>query len=305
MPNWVSNRVKAKDFKVLKEHLTRLATEEEKKELIEDGSFIEQTDEHRVVDFNCVIKMPNDLQIVAGGYEWIVREYFYDKEKYFNQNEKLLPVLSEIYERVKGNKEEFLAEFEKELPTLIKTFIEVYNIIYENEAEIKSSINNIVCGFYNSMKYKTLNWYDWSVKTWGTKWNACRCDINEDLEEIVFDTAYNIPIGVYIELSKYTPITVAYAAEDTGRNYGIINFNNGHLLVRLGDYDKSSVHEAVKIGEALACGGKDEEDIDLEYSKDNYTGQEIKEYFGVSRKVFLQKAHEGYSNALKIIKELF
>ena len=46
MPNWVSNRVKAKDFKVLKEHLTRLATEEEKKELIEDGSFIEQTDEH-------------------------------------------------------------------------------------------------------------------------------------------------------------------------------------------------------------------------------------------------------------------
>ena len=247
--------------------------------------------------------MPNDLQIVAGGYEWIVREYFYDKEKYFNQNEKLLPVLSEIYERAKGNKEEFLAEFEKELPTLIKTFIEVYNIIYENEAEIKSSINNIVCGFYNSMKYKTLNWYDWSVKTWGTKWNAVRDNVDEHAQEITFETAWSTPVPVFQELSKLTPLVVAYADEDTGSNYGLLLFNNGEISEIL--KPKTDEDIATAIGEAIAIKGYDEECIDLDYCEDNYTDDEILEYFKTDRETFLNNAHQGYRDTLKIIQNLF
>ena len=46
------------------------------------------------------------------------------------------------------------------------------------------------------------NWYDWSVRNWGTKWNACRVEIGDISEsdsavDISFDTAWSAPFPIF------------------------------------------------------------------------------------------------------------
>src|SRR5262249_17790137 len=46
------------------------------------------------------------------------------------------------------------------------------------------------------------SWYDWCVKHWGTKWNACRVEIGDSSETesavyISFDTAWSAPLPVF------------------------------------------------------------------------------------------------------------
>jgi hypothetical protein len=45
-------------------------------------------------------------------------------------------------------------------------------------------------GMEEREKYGINNWYDWSIYNWGTKWNACHCDVGGN--EIFFDTAWSV-----------------------------------------------------------------------------------------------------------------
>ena len=44
-------------------------------------------------------------------------------------------------------------------------------------------------------KYGTDNWYDWSCENWGTKWNACHVELEENDDSLCyrFDTAWDAP----------------------------------------------------------------------------------------------------------------
>ena len=50
-------------------------------------------------------------------------------------------------------------------------------------------------------KYGEMNWYDWSVKNWGTKWNSYDGQQENELT-ISFSTAWNAPYPVIRELSR-------------------------------------------------------------------------------------------------------
>ena len=74
-----------------------------------------------------------------------------------------------------------------------------------------------------------LNWYDWSVNHWGTKWDATDPDIYwicPDEVSIIFDTAWSAPYPVYSKLDEEYGeelfISIEYADEDLGNNCGII-----------------------------------------------------------------------------------
>jgi hypothetical protein len=45
------------------------------------------------------------------------------------------------------------------------------------------------------------DWYSWSVQNWGTKWNACRTEIDDNSDhgyaEITFETAWDAPVPVF------------------------------------------------------------------------------------------------------------
>src|SRR5580658_6018867 len=54
-----------------------------------------------------------------------------------------------------------------------------------------------------------LDWYSWSVQNWGTKWNACRAEIDDNSEhgyaEITFETAWSAPVPVLQKMVEMFP----------------------------------------------------------------------------------------------------
>lgn len=296
MPNYVRNVVKAKDWEVLKEHLTRLATKEERTEEYNNGVCIDEDDTtYRIVDFNKVIPRPVDLDIIAGSFEWNTPSVYSDKEKLTGQNEEIKPHLDKIYNN-EQTQAEFLEEVNKEMAVLLSKFINIYGISCTDKEQVKAHIDNICKGYYNLRKYGYIDWYDWSRQYWNTKWNAIDSAIDDTAQEIVFETAYTMPVNIFCELSKYTTLLVAYADEDTGNNYGIIKFKDGEYTRILTDVNKS-------VGESMACGFDDEEQLDLNYSADNYTDEEIAKYFKTDRETFLTQEHERFNEVANLYRE--
>lgn len=86
----------------------------------------------------------------------------------------------------------------------------------------------------NYREYKSLYWYDWRIKNWGTKWNAYeQNDKRNTNNTIYFQTAWNPPVNVIKELSKMFPsvtMSLIYADEDGGSNTGIIVFYEGKKI---------------------------------------------------------------------------
>jgi hypothetical protein len=74
-------------------------------------------------------------------------------------------------------------------------------------------------------------WYEWNTSNWGTKWNAYDIDeVTELSTSVQFDTAWSHPFPVIAALSKKFPeevITVTFADEDLGGNYGHYTVLNG------------------------------------------------------------------------------
>lgn len=57
-----------------------------------------------------------------------------------------------------------------------------------------------------------LNWYDWSCRHWGTKWNACHGSVDYHRHEIIYDTAWAYaepPVWVLAENTKKAISVVA------------------------------------------------------------------------------------------------
>lgn len=101
-------------------------------------------------------------------------------------------------------------------------------------------------------KYGDNNWYDWSIKNWGTKWNAYDTSLQNDsvLVVLVFNTAWAAPMPVVLALSKKFPDLVfnySYADEDMGHNLGILAIRKGKIKKELSIKEGSD--EALK----LAC----------------------------------------------------
>lgn len=281
MPNWVTNTVKVQNFDVLKE---KLLTENEE------------------VDFNKLIPMPEDLNITAGSYEWQDDKYNFgfNQNKIEAQQEIIEPILNEIYNSKEMTQSEFIEEVENRMAILYAKFIVIYDIRTTDRAEIKDDIRNIIKGYYNLRTYGAKNWYDWHIKNWGTKWNVGEAElIDEDYKTICFQTAWSTPEGIFRELSKYTKVVVVYADEDIGSNYGIDIYENGELT-QLIDYQNKS------IGEAYACRGEGFENLEEFYgSEDNYTDEEIQEYWGMDRKTLINSVAEDYNKAQQLIDETF
>ena len=53
-------------------------------------------------------------------------------------------------------------------------------------------------------KYGLNNWYDWSSKNWGVKWNACDTIVYDDDESITikFQTPWGAPLPVIDQMKK-------------------------------------------------------------------------------------------------------
>ena len=118
---------------------------------------------------------------------------------------------------------------------------------FETIIEMPESIFRGNLGKEEKEKYGDNNWYDWSIKNWGTKWNAC--DTQEPIIEAAhsreavlsfsFNTAWACPEQIYrklAEMYKKNPMVVKYADEDIGNNCGTIDIVDGEITI---DYEET------------------------------------------------------------------
>ena len=274
MPNWVRNTVTSDNWELLKEKFTRVN---------EDGEL--------TVDFNLVIPVSEDLNITSGSYEWKTKSFF-NEELITKQNTRLKPMLDIAYDE-NLTQEEFVKKVLKAIT--IKSIQELYDIKLSTDEQIKEAVENILKGYYNLQKYGYVNWYEAHNALWNTKWNACDCEIDDDLQRITFDTAWAMPFNVYSKLSKDVNIKVAYADEDLGNNYGISEFKDGIECIILAD-NKS-------IGEAMAVRGYTEDEIEDYFSEENYTDEEIQEYFHDNRESLIATTKDDFEHASRKLEK--
>lgn len=87
--------------------------------------------------------------------------------------------------------------------------------------------------------YDERGWYGWSLRHWGTKWNAYESEVsgdNGDLAVVRFDTAWSHPVPIIEELSRRNPgvtIEVLYADEDMGSNCGAYSITDGEITEQI------------------------------------------------------------------------
>ena len=284
MANWVQLTIKADNADVVIEKLIRQATEQE----IKDGS-----DEY-VVDFNKVTPMPSDLQITAGANEWITKAT-YRKQQEDLQNSIIKPILDKLYNK-SITQAEFMDKVHAVLPLHLSKFVRIYNLMDTLTETIKNSIDNIVKGYFNLRRYGYKNWYEFCNAEWGTKWNATNLNVSDGI--IYFQTANGLPVPILQKLSNYTDLTVLYADEDTGSNYGILHISNGDIKVLLSDVKRS-------VGESMACRRENIENIEDDFCEENYTNEEIYEYFNTTRPKFFKQEKQAYNEVNNLITSLF
>ena len=210
MPNYVRNIMRI------------LASSEKVDEVL--NSIQSDSDPNNPLDFNKIIPMPKSLEIEAGSQEDLVSLYmtyinpkieYYGTQKYSSE----LPVIKQnpFIPAYRNNLSK--EEIEKMLQRFSKYTEEVCLAIGKQYYD-------------NFCQFGATSWYHWCSSEWGTKWNACEAYLASD-DIIVFDTAWNHPEPIILELSKKfdVQIKLLYADEDSGGgNHGYIEAENGMLI---------------------------------------------------------------------------
>jgi hypothetical protein len=272
MANDIINRVVAKDNLILREKL-----------LNKDGN----------VDFNILIPIHEDLDnVTSGSIQYETRLNYYANEQILAfQRDVLNPFLHSVYTEKNYTQKEFVNAALKSMNKSFKnTIISVYDII---PARLYL-LDNIIKGYYNVQKYGYSDWYVAKTNEWGTNWNAYDTSINGG--EILFITANDTPMPIWLALSKFTPITVAFSDEGSSENVGILKFENGECI---SEFRSDIQNSMINLGKSIAIEKRDVEDVVSEY-----TDEEIKEYFDtISRDTFNRIILKSYNETQKVLEE--
>ena len=156
--------------------------------------------DERVFDFNKILPMPKSLDIDCSSMGDDGMEYLFAKSKKYD------------FQRSE-RENELIKRFEKQPKERQKEAIELGRKYLLNIAN-----------------YGVTTWYDWNTANWGTKWNSCGAELENNWFK--FDTAWNAPIPVFKKLSELFPAVTfefIYADEDCGYNTGRGTAKNGEI----------------------------------------------------------------------------
>lgn len=198
-------------------------------------------DKDENVDFNIVIPKPKDLDITSGSHSYdMPSKYFFTEEakRKLEKQRRIIGNVLEMFYDDTMTQAEFVQKVleDKKLIKTIKTFKGWRSRRSKNtqyvmkKKELIEALENYIKGFFNLKRYGETDWYEWSIKHWGTKWNGYETVV--DYGAIQFETAWSTPVPVFVELSKRLKdkvITVHYADEDIGSNCGTLEILNGEV----------------------------------------------------------------------------
>jgi len=170
MPNWVHNE---------------LALEGDKDDIL---SLIEKVagGDRKGFDFNCILPMPETMQVTVGSYEDDNLRY------YCLLAGKAMPE----------------GKFRSDLP-VGKGYptLAAYQMFDKAHPDTLSVAEGKKI-YINLTEHGCKDWYEWAVKHWGTKWNACQPTGFQVLDAVTytsFNTAWNAPYPLLEALSRMYP----------------------------------------------------------------------------------------------------
>lgn len=223
MPNWVRNKLKiiGNNYKEIINNITTY----------KNGSIGLQ------LDFEKIIPMPECIKNTeASSMSHKCMELFINSIKRTPDFQKYIAVLV-------ANKSKYVSLSKKQQE-------EIFNHLLDCYERFKTREDVLAYGkqcFDNLINYGVVDWYEWSIKNWGTKWNASETEINDN--EIIFETPWDPVPDIIKKLSKDYPnvrFECSYADEQVCVYCGEMAFENGECL-NIKRYETGS-KEAFEIG---------------------------------------------------------
>lgn len=218
------------------------------------------------LDFNLVVPEPKDLANAVAPYDskgLLVGEYLIT-----GKLEENLGHNKDWYDKVKESMSQILERHFESDKELVEAYISV--LARGNESQKEKYLTMYKTWYNNWKQYGYPDWFDWRVKHWGTKWNACHSDSLDTLIlkegyvkgsyslQYTFETAWNMPEPFFLALSKVFPeitVEVQYANEDIGADVGMMSFEGGEIL----DDERYECYSRDAMEEALCIWGDDDQ----------------------------------------------
>ena len=147
-------------------------------------------EEHKVVlDFNKITPMPESIAKMESSSR--VPTYinlFLNSIKKTDEFKKYISIIVSIGENYIGMKDD---EFKEKLKEIAEEKDWKGKKRFENEQAV---LNYGKMALDNILNYGVVDWYDWSIRNWGTKWNAHETEIEDNV--ILFDS-YMFPQNLF------------------------------------------------------------------------------------------------------------
>lgn len=219
MPNWVANQI--------------TLPQNNPREVFKN--FIVKTEEGESFDFNKLIPRPEELNVISGSItNTAIAVYLY---RVRNVSSKI----EEIQKRAKeyGWKDYPCETLEEVAANEEKKYLEAAEYAkknadkpFNNAKEYEKYPTLVLLGeryVKNMEEFGSYDWYDWSCKHWGVKWNASSfyCDDNY----ISFDTPWGYPAPIFKKLCKLFPdIEMDFRWDEEQGYWGELTNVNGDLV---------------------------------------------------------------------------
>lgn len=228
MPNWIRNKVmvgsKSKLIELRKEYCT-----------------LDEKTKVEYFDFEKVVEMPKELKIEFSSKSDDGLSLYLTKISpevdYFGDNEDKISKIDFINLKVKLSNH----------VTLIRDCILSKEEIKELKEKYKKEFDDVLMlgkkQINNLKMFNSINWYEWSIEHWGSKWNSINLQINEEEKYLTFDTAWNAAIPVMKEISKKHPnlkFALLYGDEVISVGTGYVLFGHGDIVFK-GTFDDYSI----------------------------------------------------------------
>ena len=220
MPNWVRNDLKVQ------------GTADDIKAFIEKVKTPNSD-----FDFNAIVPMPKTLNMVEGGKqeEAIVAYLTQNCEKPFTEEIRRKCVKYGVTNTF-GKDDWQQTVYSRAKETIEKDGEDMEYSFASGAGDGEPMLTLYDAGkIYvdNIDKYGTSSWYHWSIKFWGTKWDASDPCLSQDSDTEVcveFETAWSAPVPIFEKLVELFPdmnMTLKFADEDLGSNCGILSWEDG------------------------------------------------------------------------------
>ena len=215
MPNWVKNR------------LTICGPQY--KEVIHQITIFDEEEHKVLLDFNKIIPMPESIKNMESSTR--VKQYiglFLYSIKNTDEFKKYISAIVINGGNYFGMKED---EYKEKLHEVAQEKDWKGNKKFENEKAVldygRMALDNII-------NYGAIDWYEWSIQNWGTKWNAHETEIEDNV--IWFDTAWSPVPELMQKLSSMFPenyFEYDFSEEQICELCGEFEFENGDCTKEL------------------------------------------------------------------------